>query len=151
MHHAQGERRPALMLAPADRRGEGVRGGHSPGRSARGIGAPHLGEQRRRDGHRVTVQIERHRRDHRNGGAPDPQGRGDRHGRKHMGAVENAIFGLVADIGPGHLPVQPQRKAEFLVEAALPGDDQRRAIAQRNETRVQDRQAAGAIIFGHHG
>jgi hypothetical protein len=133
-------------LALLHDRGDRARRGHAAGPRRRLVGLAHLGEERQRDGDGIAVQAQGHGYDYGLGRTPQAEGGGKWHRRQHVRAIESADIEPVADVGPGHLPMQHERKPGVTVHSAFLGDDEGGAVDEGNETDADLRVAAAATM-----
>ena len=133
----QRDGRAALARAASDDGGQGAgierRAGRAMVADMLGRSVLDLPPQRVRQRDRVAVQMQRHRRDHRDVDAVDAQRGRERHRREHVGRVEQADRELVADVGPGDFAEQFDVETVTLVEAEHLREQHGRAVDQGNE------------------
>ena len=146
----QSQRRAAGGAAAADDGGQGAtieRGTFGQGIAGefRG-GFLDLAPQRLRQGDGVAVEVEGHGGNHRRADAVDPERCGERHGRQHLGGIEQADRHLVADRRPRRLAPDLDFKSLPLECTERLGEHDRRAIDQGDDSQRQLR----SFQIGHY-
>jgi len=86
---------------------------------------------------RTAIQIQHERRHAVTGNRAQAERGRDGHRGQGMGRIQFAMDDLVPDRGPAELAAQLHPQAVLLIEAKLPGHDERRAIRQRHEPQAQ--------------